>query len=182
VPSTGATVRFSWAGPPKTRGTVIAETGGVMYDACIFLLLCSTVLASPFVGALGVVVWHHRSFRAALANPVSGWGLAGATFFGLLALVSAAPLLGQQAGGWRYVPLALINLLVQPVCGLLVAGCVHQFIMGLTGRLTYAFRVVPPERFDGETYRQMVRIRTAVGLLGAAFFGGLGSVCLWQLL
>jgi hypothetical protein len=153
-----------------------------MDDRCVVWLLFSAVLAMLFAGELSLVVWHQRSRRAALAHPAGGWGLAGALFFGILALVSAAMLLGLQAGGWRYLALVLLNLLVQPACALLVAGCVHQFIMGLTGRLTDAFRVVPPERFDGATYRQLVRTQAVGGLLGATFFGGLSSVCLWSLL
>jgi hypothetical protein len=42
--------------------------------------------------------------------------------------------------------------------------------------------VVPPERFDGASYRQLVRNQAVGGLLGATFFGGLSSVCLWSLL
>jgi hypothetical protein len=103
-------------------------------------------------------------------------------FFGLSALVSAAPLLGELDGRWRFLPLAAINLLVQPLCGLLVFATGHQSVMGLTGRLTYRFRVVPPEAFDPVTYQRLVRHRTVSGLLGVALYGGMSGVCLWPLL
>ena len=50
-----------------------------------------------------------------------------------------------RGGLGRSAAVVVINLLVQPVCGLLVAGASHQFVMGLSGRLTYMFRVIPPD-------------------------------------
>jgi hypothetical protein len=151
-------------------------------DVSLALLGFSTVMATLFAGVMALGIWHDRSLRAALDNPASGWCGALVLFFGVLALVNAAALLGHQEEPWRGVALVAINLLVQPVCGLLVAAGGHMFVNGVFGRLTYQFRVVPREAFDPLTYRQSTRARTIVGLLGVAFFGGLGAVCLWPLL
>ncbi len=146
------------------------------------LLVFSVAVALLFAGVMAFGIWHHRSLRAALDNPAGGWCAALVLFFGTLALVSAAPLVAQQEGSWRWVALAVINLLVQPVCGFMMAGCGHQFVMGVFGRLTSHFRVVPRESLDPVTYRKMARHRTVAGLFGAAFFGGLDVACLWPLL
>jgi hypothetical protein len=117
---------------------------------------------------------------AVLDNPAGGWLLALILFFGLLALVAAVPVLAEEGLG-RSAAVVVINLLVQPVCGLLAVAGGHMFVMGLSGRLTYKFRVIPLDEtgLDPAEYRRLVRDRTIGGLFGMAFFGGLSAVCLW---
>ncbi len=135
-----------------------------------------------FTGVMVIGICHLRSLRAAIENPASGWCAALLLFFGILALVSAVPLLAEQTGVWRNVVLVVINLLVQPVCALMVVGCGHQFIMGMRGHLACRFRIVPREVVDAAAYRRTVRSRAITSLLGTIFFGGLGAICLWPLL
>jgi hypothetical protein len=151
-------------------------------EVWLILLVNASALTFIFTGVLVWGVVYHRSLRAALGTSGGSWCAALVLFFGMLALVSAAPLLGQQEGRWRYLPLAAINRLIQPLCGLLIFAAGHQLVMGLTGRLTYRLRVVSPEAFDPETYRQLVHHRTVSGLFGLAFSGGMSGVCLWPLL
>jgi hypothetical protein len=151
-----------------------------MSDLWAILLGWSAGLAVLLAGAFAWAVVYHRSVVAVLDNPAGGWLAALILFFGLLALVAAVPLLAEQGLG-RSAAVVGINLLVQPLCGLLVVGCGHQFVMGLSGRLTYKFRVIPPDEtgFDPALYRRLVRDRALGGLAGILFFGGLSAVCLW---
>jgi hypothetical protein len=59
-------------------------------------------------------------------------------------LASPAAIYGQQAGAWRYLPLA-VNLLLQPLFGLLIADGTFKFVLGLTGWLTLRFGVAPAD-------------------------------------
>jgi hypothetical protein len=150
-------------------------------DVYLILLIFSVAMTLLFAVVMAVGICHLRSLRAALENPAGGWCVAGMLFFGILALVSAVPL-SEQTGVWRNVTLVVINLLVQPVCGLMLLGCGHQFIMGMRGHLACRFRIVPREVSDATTYRRMVRSRAITSLLGVVFFGGLSAICLWPLL
>ncbi len=153
-----------------------------MSDVWGLLLVFFAVVTAMFAGVLVLGIWRHRSLRAALDNPAGSWSAALVLLFGTLTLVSAAGLLGQQEGRWRYMALVGINLWVQPVCGFLVVASGHMFVLGVLGRLTYRLRVVPREACEPLLYRQMVRRRAVAGLCGVMFFGGLAVVCLWALL
>jgi hypothetical protein len=85
----------------------------------VFGLLLTFFAAMALLSAalMALFIWRF-GIRAALGNPAGRWCAALVLFFGILALVCAASLLGQQEGGWRYVPLAAINLIVQLVWAL----------------------------------------------------------------
>jgi hypothetical protein len=151
----------------------------VMGELLLFLLVFFAGLAVLFAGLFTWWVVKVGSVRLALDNAGCQWSATLAVGFGMFALPCAATLLGQQEGRWRLVPLVVINLLMQPLCGVLVAGGCHQFGAGLTGRLTYAFRIIPPEGMEPKKYRRLVRTRMSGGLVTALFFGWLGLVCLW---
>lgn len=67
--------------------------------------------------------------------------------FAIAALMSAAAIAAQQEGLWKVVPLLLINLVIQPVCLMSLAICLHRLRHAIFGRFTYGFRVISSEEF-----------------------------------
>jgi hypothetical protein len=99
-------------------------------------------------------------------------------FCALVALVLMAQIGGRQEGVWRLALLLAVNLMVQPICLLFLAGGVYSLAQALRGRFTYAFRVIPREEFPAEEYRGYLRLRVMSGIVAVLFGAGLSAACL----
>jgi hypothetical protein len=96
----------------------------------------------------------------------------------ILALCLTAWLASRQEGLWKVVPLLLVNLILQPVCLLLIVGGIFQLRHALCGRITYAFHVLAPGDVSAEQYRSRLIERIVGGVLLVLLFGSLSYACI----
>jgi hypothetical protein len=115
-----------------------------------------------------------RSLRKVLGSAGGGWCLTCAVGFTLFAAAGAAVLTAEQQGMWRIVWLVLINLFVQPICGLMVFGGCHTSVAAWRGRVTYALHTISPEQFPPGEHQRGLRRRLLAGLACATFSAALG--------
>jgi hypothetical protein len=131
-----------------------------------------------------------QEYRAVKAGEEPRPGLRAATgfsgslgiFFTILALILASWECAELSGRWRWIGPVAANLLLQPLCLLLVVGGCHKTAQALRGRATYAFRVIPRQDISEEKYRQLVVYCLNSGLWGVVLAAGLSIACLWPLL
>jgi hypothetical protein len=144
--------------------------------AAILLALCARWLAE-----------ERRAKREGRPVPpgvkfLTGWMGSLGILETIAALCLTAWLASRQEGLWKVVPLVLVNLVLQPVCLLAIAGCLHQLGHGLHGRLTYAFDVIPQGEMAADRYRELVHCRVGESLFLILVFGGMSCACIWPLL
>ncbi len=142
------------------------------------------LLSMVTVCLLGSIFGCVLAIRAMRAYPLTaGYFLGAMILFGLISLGVGAYMLGESYGGLATViVLSLINLVVQPLCLLVCMGSAYKLIMGLAGRVTYAFRTCPPAKFNPEEYRSLRLYCIQTGAIGLAFSVGLAYACLRALL
>jgi hypothetical protein len=106
--------------------------------------------------------------------------------FGLVSAIGALIMIGILAasaeGAWRLVPLVLVNMIIQPLCILMLASGAHNLWHALRGRVTYAFRIIPAESIPPERQRDLMKYRMVQSIVGIVFASALGCSMLWVLL
>lgn len=102
--------------------------------------------------------------------------------FTILALTLSALIAAGQEGLWRILPAVFINLLMQPLCILLIACGLYTAGQALRGRAVYAMRAIPREKISVCEYRRLLTDRVRSGLIAVTFGCGLSYVCVRTLL
>src|ERR1051326_3740823 len=110
-----------------------------------FGLLIFLVMAGVSVATFAQQAARLGSVQHALEKSFLRYSLVYAMFGVMGALICAARILSGAKGNWRFVPLVLINIVIQPLCGFAVVMGSFKVIMALTGRATYGFQIMPRE-------------------------------------
>ncbi len=104
---------------------------------------------------------------------MAGWPLTLALFFGLIGLTSAIFSRAEAPNPWRWVPLALINLALQPVFCWITAESGYVIGMASFGRLAYGFRTLSAAELESNDHKRKCRKR--LGLGGSSCFSFAGA-------
>jgi hypothetical protein len=156
---------------------------GYLFGMLIFFV----VMAGACVAMFARDVARLGSVRRVLDSSFLSFSLVYAMMSVMGALLCTAGLLSEQEGSWRFIPLVLINVLIQPLCCFAVAMGGFKVIMALTGRVTLGFRIVSREEVEEAegppiSYRMACIIVMAHGTVGLLIFGSIGLACLLPLL
>src|SRR5438128_1556597 len=134
-------------------------------EALVVALLFSSGFAVIFLGIFAWGLVQERRAHRDGCEPRPGlraatdWSGSIGFLFAILASVALALLGGRQEGFWRIALLVAVNLVIQPLCFLMLVSGVYQIGQALRGRATYAFRVIPRENLPGEEYRALLHHR-----------------------
>jgi hypothetical protein len=137
-----------------------------------WIVAASVVVLAAGVGCCWVVVQSRRN-----PHPFDGYGFAGFSLMGIMALVAVALALGRAEGAWVSAALVAVNVVMQPLCLSLFAAGAYKVAMAAAGHVVYAWRTMPPGECPPEAYRALRWYCVMQGVIGCSFAAGLSWLC-----